>query len=162
MASEKSFKHYVPRCPRSQVGAHAEHAWAACNHCEHLSLRMLRSRLALLEEADQACVPCGSGLASAEAAQHLKSWGLQMELAEEVETAPALSLSYLQVSALAFGIWKPALRLLPSRARARCSSSPVLRKWKFSALRRGRLRIRNPPPLHMRTCLMLYLGKWPN
>lgn len=47
--------------------------------------------LFVLTKADQACVPCDSGLASAEVAQHLNSWGLQMELAEEVETAPALS-----------------------------------------------------------------------
>ncbi|XDV52010.1 hypothetical protein PO909_020792 [Leuciscus waleckii] len=52
---------------------------------------MLHSRLSLLDESSQARAPRGSGPASLEAAQRLLSWGSQMELADDVEMASALS-----------------------------------------------------------------------
>ncbi|XP_048037449.1 uncharacterized protein LOC125262674 [Megalobrama amblycephala] len=75
-----------------------EHAQAAlegavCVHCEKLTLRVLRSRRALFHDKEGAPVgvPRGSGPAVAEAQRRLHSWGSQMELAEGVETGPALS-----------------------------------------------------------------------
>ncbi|CAM4598857.1 unnamed protein product [Leuciscus chuanchicus] len=66
---------------------------AACGHCESLSMRVLRSRLALFSEDGQMRAPRGSGPASAEAMRRLRSWGSQRELAEGIETAEAFSRS---------------------------------------------------------------------
>jgi len=62
-----------------------------CADCKALPIRVLRSRLACFDEHGQACVPCVSGPASVEAARRLRSWGSQRDLADENETAEALS-----------------------------------------------------------------------
>ena len=67
----------------------AQHAWAAlegaaCGHCEALPIRVLRSRLAIFDEAGQARASRGSG-------RRLRLWGSQRELADATETASALS-----------------------------------------------------------------------
>jgi hypothetical protein len=66
---------------------------AACGHCDSLSMRVLRSRLALFSEDGQMRAPRGSGPASAEAMRRLRSWGSQRELSEGIGTAEALSQS---------------------------------------------------------------------
>ncbi len=63
-----------------------------CDHCEHFSLRKLRSRLSLFSrELGQSSAPCDSVSAAAEAAKRLRSWGSQMELADEFERGINLS-----------------------------------------------------------------------
>ncbi len=57
-----------------------------CIHCKLFSLGKLRSRLSLFSrELGQSSAPRGSGPAAAEAARRLRSWGSQMELADEFE-----------------------------------------------------------------------------
>ncbi len=57
-----------------------------CVHCELFSLGKLRSRLSLFSrELGQSSAPRGSGPAVPEAARRLRSWGSQMELADEFE-----------------------------------------------------------------------------
>ncbi|XP_067278254.1 uncharacterized protein [Pseudorasbora parva] len=108
MASESSnFRKCVPPCPRYITGGDthslcvaclgAQHAQAAlegaaCEHCERLPLRTLRSRRALFEEGASARVPRGSGPAAAEAERRLQSWGSRLDVAEGLETGAALSL----------------------------------------------------------------------
>lgn len=53
----------------------------------------LRSRRVLFEEGALPTVPCSSGPASAKAEQWLLSWGLQVDLAEGMETGMSLSSS---------------------------------------------------------------------
>lgn len=53
---------------------------AACAYCEALLIRVLLSRLAVFDEAGQACAPRGS---------RLKSWGSQMDMSGGLETAAA-------------------------------------------------------------------------
>jgi hypothetical protein len=64
---------------------------AACEHCEALPLRVLRSRLALFDEEGQPREPRGAGPASAEAARRRSSWGSQMDLSGNPEAAEAPS-----------------------------------------------------------------------
>ncbi len=55
-----------------------------CAHCELFSLGKLRSRISLFSrELGQSSAPRGSGPAAAEVARRLRSWGSQMELADE-------------------------------------------------------------------------------
>ncbi len=55
-----------------------------CAHCAIFSLGKLRSRMSLFSrELGQSSAPHGSGPAAAEAARRLRSWGSQMELADE-------------------------------------------------------------------------------
>ena len=56
-----------------------------------LPIRVLHSRL--VSDKGQARDPRGSGPASVEAARRLRSWGSQKDLADENETAEALSRS---------------------------------------------------------------------
>lgn len=57
-----------------------------CVHCERFLLRKLRSHLSLFSrELGQSSAPHGSGPAAAKAARRLRSWGSQIELAEEFE-----------------------------------------------------------------------------
>lgn len=107
MASEQ-FKRCVHPCPRYITGGDAhslcvyclgvQHAraaleGAACEMCEALPIRVLRSRLACFDEHGQARVPQGSGPAYVEAMRRLRSWGSQRDLAEESENAEAFSRS---------------------------------------------------------------------
>ncbi len=102
------FKRCVHPCPRFLTGGdthqlcvhclgvqHARAALegAACADCEALPIRVLRSRLAVFNEAGQVRAPRGLGPASAEAARRLKSWGSQMDLSGGLETAAAHSQS---------------------------------------------------------------------
>ncbi|XP_048017809.1 uncharacterized protein LOC125249543 [Megalobrama amblycephala] len=108
-SSKQQFVKCVHPCPRFITGGDThemcvaclgvEHAQAAlegavCVHCEKLTLRTLRSRRAFFDkhkEGAAASVPQGSGPAAAEAQRRLRSWGSQMDLAEGLETGPALS-----------------------------------------------------------------------
>ncbi len=57
-----------------------------CVHCDRFSLRKLRSRLYLFSrELGQSSAPRDSVSAATEAARRLRSWGSQMELADEFE-----------------------------------------------------------------------------
>lgn len=67
-----------------------ELAWSAregtgCSHWDHFTVRKLHLRLALFT------VPRGSGPVAAEAVWRLRSWGLQVELAEDLEKGISLS-----------------------------------------------------------------------
>lgn len=65
---------------------------AACANCERFPMKTLRSRLALFSRGEvPSPLPGGSGPARAEAERRLKSWGSQVELAEEFEMAVNLS-----------------------------------------------------------------------
>ncbi len=66
---------------------------AGCPHCERLPLRTLRSRRVLFEEGAFTSVPRGDGPTSAEAERRLHLWGLQLDLAEGMETGVSLSSS---------------------------------------------------------------------
>ncbi len=95
------FKRCVHPCPRFLTGGdthqlcvhclgvqHARAALegAACADCEALPIRVLRSRLAVFNEAGQAHAPRSSG-------RRLRSWGSQMDLSGGLETAAAHSQS---------------------------------------------------------------------
>ncbi len=55
-----------------------------CTHCELFSLGKRCSRMSLFSrEFGQSSAPRGSGPAAAETARRLRSWGSQMELADE-------------------------------------------------------------------------------
>lgn len=63
-----------------------------CAHCDKLPMTKLCSCLAFfLRDEGQVSALCGSGPTEAEAWQRLKSWGSQVELAEEFEKGMALS-----------------------------------------------------------------------
>ena len=59
----------------------------ACDHCEAMPMRILRSRMRLFAEDGQIRSPRGSGPAVAEAARRFQSWGSQQDLLEDFETA---------------------------------------------------------------------------
>lgn len=62
-----------------------EHTCSECDHCEKFIIMKLRSRFNLFSrDVGQASAPHGLGL---------KSWGMQVELAEEFEKGMALSCS---------------------------------------------------------------------
>ncbi len=68
-----------------------------CVHCEHFSLRKLRSHLSRFSrELGQSSAPRDSAVsavsAAAKAARRLRSWGSQMEFADEIERCVNLSL----------------------------------------------------------------------
>ncbi len=99
MSVEKRFRRCVDPCQRflTPDDTHdlcfmclgEEHARSVlegmeCAHCELFSLGKLRSRMSLFSrELGQSSAPRGSGPAAAEAARRLRSWGSQMELADE-------------------------------------------------------------------------------
>ncbi len=57
-----------------------------CMHCEHFSMRKLRSRLSLFSRKEgQPSVSRGSGPAVAEARRRMSSWDSQTDLADELE-----------------------------------------------------------------------------
>lgn len=105
--SAKSFRKCADPCPRfltpedtqnlcvSCLGE--EHArsvleGAACANCERFPMKTLRSRLALFSRGEvPSPLPGGSGPARAEAERRLKSWGSQVQLAEEFEMDVNLS-----------------------------------------------------------------------
>ncbi len=63
-------------------------------HCEHFSMRKLRSRLSLfLRKEAQLSVSCGSGPAVVEAWRSMSSWGSQTDLADELERGFSFSRS---------------------------------------------------------------------
>ncbi|KAI2645290.1 NADP-dependent malic enzyme, chloroplastic [Labeo rohita] len=67
---------------------------AICVHCERFSMRSLRSRLSLFSrKKGQPSAPRGSGPAAAEARRKLKSWGSQVDLADELKKGLSLSRS---------------------------------------------------------------------
>ncbi len=105
-SDKQNFKLCVPPCPRFITGGDThslcvaclvvEHARSAlegadCPYCVRLSMRTFRSRRALFEGGALASVPRGSGPAFAEAGRRLKSWGLQMDLAESLEMGTSFS-----------------------------------------------------------------------
>ncbi len=70
------------------------HEGTECVHCERFSLKKLRSHLSLFSrEFGKSSAPCGSVPAVAEAARRLRSWGLQMEFADDIERGVYLSCS---------------------------------------------------------------------
>ncbi len=99
MSVEKRFRRCVDLCQRFLTPDNThdlcvmclgeEHARSVlegmeCAHCEFFSLGKLRSRMSLFSrELGQSSAPRGSGPAAAEAARRLRSWGSQMELADE-------------------------------------------------------------------------------
>ncbi|KAL0153483.1 hypothetical protein M9458_051212, partial [Cirrhinus mrigala] len=67
---------------------------ASCVHCEHFSMRKLRSHLSLLSRKDERpSVPRGSDPATAEARRKLSSWGSQVDLTDELKKGLSLSRS---------------------------------------------------------------------
>lgn len=79
-------------------------------HCESFPLRKLCSSLALSSrDGSQVSAPCGLGAASAEAAWWLKSWGLQMELAELISNLavnPLLAMDSQELSVTARSLYR--------------------------------------------------------
>ncbi len=70
------------------------HEGTECVHCERFSLKKLRSHLSLFSrELGKSSAPCGSVPAVAEAARRLRSWGSQMEFADDIERGVYLSRS---------------------------------------------------------------------
>ncbi|XP_073772762.1 uncharacterized protein [Danio rerio] len=106
--AEKNLKRCVPPCSRFITAGDShdlcleclgeEHALAAfenadCGHCDALSRKVLRSRREFFNKAPMAHAPRGSAHARAEAERRLRSWGSQLDLADEMETDSVLSLS---------------------------------------------------------------------
>ncbi len=106
--SRSRYRLCVPPCPRYITSRdthslcvvclgvkHAKSALegAGCPHCERLPLRTLRSRRVLFEEGAFTSVPRGDSPTSAEAERRLHLWGLQLDLAEGMETGVSLSSS---------------------------------------------------------------------
>ncbi|XP_067298542.1 sialoadhesin-like [Pseudorasbora parva] len=85
---------------------------AACGECDKLPLRVLRSWLAVFDEAGQPREPRDSGPVVAEAARRHRSWGSQMDLSAGLGTAEVSSLSSSDNS-----------DILPLRAEAREAAS---------------------------------------
>ncbi len=52
-------------------------------HCEFFSMKKLRSRLSLFSR--QPSASCDSGPTAAEARRRMKSWGSQLDMADELE-----------------------------------------------------------------------------
>ncbi len=106
-STSKAFKKCVDPCPRylTPDDTHdccvfylgEEHArdvleGAICVHCERFSLRKLRSHLSLfLRKEGQPSASRDSGPTVAEARRRMKSWGSQMDLADELEMELSLS-----------------------------------------------------------------------
>ncbi len=64
------------RCPEGAI----------CVHCERFSMKKLRSRLSLfLRKEGQLSASRDSGPTVAEARRRIKSWGSQVDLADELE-----------------------------------------------------------------------------
>ncbi len=77
------------RCPRT-VGIRTR----ICMHCEHFSMRKLRSCRSLFSRKEgQPSVSRGSGPAVAEARRRTSYWGLQMDLDDEIERGLSFSRS---------------------------------------------------------------------
>lgn len=72
---------------------------ASCAHCDALTVKKLCSRLALFfGDEIQASAPRSAGPATAEAVCCLHTWGLQLDLAEELGSGLSLSQSYVASS----------------------------------------------------------------
>ncbi len=86
MSDEKRFRRCVDPCQRfleKSTRALFSREWSA-RISELFSLGKLRSRMSLFsKELGQSSAPRGLGPAAAEAARRLRSWGSQMELADE-------------------------------------------------------------------------------
>ncbi len=100
-STSKAFKKCVDPCPRylTPDDTHdccvfllgEEHVrdvleGAICVHCERFSMKKLRSRLSLfLRKEGQLSASRDSGPTVAEARRRIKSWGSQVDLADELE-----------------------------------------------------------------------------
>ncbi len=118
---------------------HAESALegAGCPHCEQLPIRTLRSRRTLFEEGVFASAPHGAGPASAEAERWLHSWGLQLDLAEGMETGRSHLYPHLPDPLPVLWVRKPVLRFLPLRGRDQCFTylPPRRKMWRALVIR---------------------------
>ncbi len=106
-STSKEFRNYVDPCPRyfTPDDTHdccvfclgMEHArdvleGAVCVHCERFSMRKLRSRLSLFSRKEgQPSASRDSRPTVAEARRRIKSWGSQVDLADELERELSLS-----------------------------------------------------------------------
>ncbi len=106
-STSKAFKKCVDPCPRylTPDDTHdccvfclgEEHicdvlAGAICVHCERFSMKKLRSRLSLFSRKEgQPSASRNSGPTVAEARRRMKSWGSQVDLADELERELSLS-----------------------------------------------------------------------
>ncbi len=60
--------------------------WKICLHCELFSIKKLRSRLSLFSrKEEQPSTSRDSGPTAVEARRRMKLWGLQLDLADELE-----------------------------------------------------------------------------
>ncbi len=100
-STSKAFKKCVDPCPRylTPDDTHnicvfclgKEHArdvleGKICVHCELFSMKKLRSRLSLFSRKDgQPSASRDSEPTTAEAQRRMKSWGLQLDMADELE-----------------------------------------------------------------------------
>ncbi len=100
-STSKAFKKCVDPCPRylTPDDTHnlcvfclgKEHArdvleGKICVHCELFSMKKLRSRLSLFSRKEgQPSASCDSGPTAAEARRRMKSWGSQLDMADELE-----------------------------------------------------------------------------
>ncbi len=101
-STSKAFKRCVDPCPRYLTPDNTHNFCVFClgeehthdvleevigMHCEHFSVRKLRSRLSLFSRKEgQPSVSWGSGPAVAEARRRMSLWGSQTDLADELET----------------------------------------------------------------------------
>ncbi len=106
-STSKAFRKSVDPCPRylTPIDTHdccvfclgEEHArnvreGAVCVHCERFSMRKLRSRLSLFSRKEgQPSASRDSRPTIAEARRRMKSWGSQVDLADELERELSLS-----------------------------------------------------------------------
>ncbi len=106
-STSKAFKKCVDPCPR-YLTPDDTHDWcvfclgeghtrdvlegAICLHCERFSMKKLRSHLSLFSRKEgQPSASRNSGLTVAEARRRMKSWGSQVDLADELERELSLS-----------------------------------------------------------------------
>lgn len=86
-----------------------------CSHCDHFTVRKLHLRLALFTgDGSQASVPRGSGPVAAEAAWRLRSWGLQVELEDDLEKGKYLSRASSTLLLSAFSVLAKRMLLAAS------------------------------------------------
>lgn len=97
---------------------------AAYLDCEALTIRVLPSCLAIFDEDGQTRKPRGAGPASVVAARMRSSWGSQMDLARNLETAEAL----FQDSFASYDVLPPRVEAYPVVPAVKWPSSGRLQK----------------------------------
>ncbi len=122
-STSKAFKKCVDPCPHYLTphvltktffaslfgqGARTRCRWGEiCVHCEFVSMKKLRSRLSLFSRKErQPSASRDSGPTAAEARRRMKSWGSQLDMADELERDRPLFARVGREREWAAGMWR--------------------------------------------------------